>query len=223
MMRHNCGDKDCVEDLEIDEAIAERIQRDLEALSSTALADHFVTYSESSEKIPPFPSEADLRVANAIGRALIERAEQSPEVVRTAVSAYAFGVRRSDKRFVLADPKHAQFGRALIDTVRGLGLKTVRWRIVGFETDETPTPLPKTVPMEWCIPLGIPSNTRIAWVSPKNKKNAASASQIAVEIIEKRGRSLEVSSNFHSVMLVAKVVLFPDSSNVPENASSGEE
>jgi hypothetical protein len=77
--------------------------------------------------------------------------------------------------------------------------------------------------MEWCTPLGIPSNTRISWVSQKNKKNAASAGQIAVEVVEMRGRSLEVSSNFHSVMLVAKVVLFPELSNAPESEPNGKE
>lgn len=222
-MRNSCGDKECADDLEIDEDMAERIQRELESLSRTAAADHFVTGSESGKKIPPFPREVDSRNAIAIGRELIKTAKRLPDVVRTAVSAYAYGVRRSDKLFVLADPKHAQFGRTLIDTIRGLGLKTLRWRIAGFKTDETPRPLPKTVPMEWCIPLGIPSNTRIRWVSQKNKKNAASEGQIAIEVVEMRGRSLEVSSNFHSVMLVAKVVLFPESSNVPESEPNEKE
>lgn len=211
MVRHCCGDKDCADDLEINAETAERIQRDLDALSRTAVGGHFVTCSESGDKVPPFPREADFQVANAIGSALIETAKHSPDLVRDAVSAYACGVRRSDKLFVLVDSKHARLGRTLIDIVRALHLKTLRWRIVGFKKDNTPRPLPRTVPMEWCTLLGIPSNTRVSWVSPKNKKNAASASQIAIEVVELCGRSPGVSSNFHSVMLVAAVVLFPDS------------
>jgi len=190
---------------------AERIQRDLEALSRTAVAGHFVTYSELGNKAPPFPGETDFRFANAIGGALIETAKHSPDLVRDAVSAYAYGVRRSDKLFVLANQQHARFGRALIGLVRDLRLKSLRWRIMGFKKHKDTRPLPRPVPMEWCTQLGIPSNTRMGWVYQKNKKNAASASQIAIEVVEPRGRSLEVSSNFHSVMLVAAVVLFPDS------------
>jgi hypothetical protein len=214
MVRHSHGDEGCADDLEIDEDTAEQIQKHLEALSKTAVADHFVTCSESGKKIPPFPREDSFLAANAIGRALIEAAEQSPGVVRNAVCAYACGVRRSDKRLVLADPRYAELGRAIIDTVHGMGLKTLRWRIVGFksvETDETPQVLPKYVAPEWCERLGIRPNTRISWVSPKNKKNAANAAQIAVEVVEQRGGLLEISSNFHLVMLVAAVVLFPES------------
>jgi len=223
MVRDSCGDETCAVDLEVDPDMVGRIRKNLEALSGTAVHDHFVSYAGSGKKVPPIPTEDDFRKAVTIGRELIKTAQQLPDVVRTAVSAYAYGVRRSDKLFVLADPKHAQFGRALIDTVRGLRLKTLQWRIVGFKKDKTPRALPKTVPMEWCTPLGIPSNTRISWVSQKNKKNAASAGQIAVEVVEMRGRSLEVSSNFHSVMLVAKVVLFPELSNAPESEPNGKE
>lgn len=211
MVRHCCGDKDCAGDLEIESDIAERVQRDLKDLSRTAVSEHFVTCPESEIRVPPFPGEADFRIANEIGSALIDTAKRSPDLVRTAVSVYACGVRRSDKLFVLANPQHARFGRALIDVVRDLRLKSLRWRIVGFKKDKDSRPLPRPVPMEWCTQLGIPSNTRMGWVYQKNKKNAASASQIAIEVVELRGRSLEFSSNFHSVMLVAAVVLFPDS------------
>lgn len=214
MVRHSHGDEGCADDLEIDQDTAEQIQKHLEALSKTAVAEHFVTCPETGKKIPPFPRENSFLTANAIGRALIEAAEQSPGVVRNAVCAYACGVRRSDKRFVLADPSYAELGRAIIDTVHGMGLKTLRWRIVGFksvETDETHQVLPKYVAPEWCERLRIRPNTRISWVSPKNKKNVANAAQIAVEVVEQRRGLLEISSNFHSVMLVAAVVLFPES------------
>jgi hypothetical protein len=211
MVRHCCGDKDCAEDLEIESDTAEGILRDLKDLSRTAVAEHFINCPESDKHVPPFPSEADFRIANEIGSALLDTAQRSPYLVRTAVSVYACGVRRSDKLLVLANPQHARFGRALIDLVRELRLKGLRWRIVGFKKDKDSRPSPRPVPMEWCTQLGIPSNTRMGWVYQKNKKNAASASQIAIEVRELRGRSLEVSSNFHSVMLVAAVVLFPDS------------
>jgi hypothetical protein len=216
MVRDSCGDETCRIDLDVDGEMVERIRKNLDALSGTAVQDHFVTYAGSVKMIPPFPREESYEVAISISQALTRTAEQLPEAVRTAVCAYAYGVRRSDKLLVLAKPEHARFGRALIDTVRSLNLKFLRWRIRGFGTDKTPQRLPKTVPIEWCKRLGIPSNTPIKWLPPKNKKNLASAGHIAVEVVEQCGKSLEVSGNFYSVMLVAKVVFFPDASEALE-------
>jgi hypothetical protein len=210
MVRDSCGDETCAVDLEVDPDMVGRIRKNLEALSGTAVHDHFVSCAGSGKKVPPLPREDNKQNAISISRALIREAKQRPSLVCTAVCAYTNAVRRSDKLLVLTEPKHAQFGRSLIDIVRSLDLRFLRWRIRGFETDKTPRPLPKTVPKEWCELLGIPSNTPISWIPPKNKKNPASASQIAVEVVEKkRGGSLQVSSNFHSVMLVARVVLIP--------------
>lgn len=214
IVRDSCGDETCAIDLGVDVAMVQRIRKSLETLSETAVYDHFVTHTGSTKKMPPFPKEENYQSSLSIGRALMRIAKLDLDLVCKGVSAYAYGVRPSDKLLVLAAPEHAQFGRALIVSVRRLHLRFLRWRILGFETDETPQPPPKTVPTEWCSRLRIPSNTRIKWVTAKNRSNSASTNHIAVEVIEQRGSSQEVSSNFHSVMLVAKVVLFPESENL---------
>lgn len=210
IVRDSCGDETCAIDLDVDADMVERIRKNLEVLSGTIVYDHFVTHAGLGKKIPPFPREENYQDALSISRKLIRTAKQNSGLVRRGINAYTCGVRRSDKLLVLARGKHARLGRALIDTVRSLDLKFLRWKILGFETDKTPRPLRRTVPKEWCAQLGIPSNTRIRWVPPKNKRNSASADHIAVEVVEQRGTSQVVSSNFHSVMLVAKVVFFAE-------------
>ena len=205
-MRDSCGDNNCAVDLEVNAAMVQLIRENLDSLSKTSVHKHFVARTGSTREIPPFPGEANYERAKSIGRALMKTAVWDRDLVRTAASAYAYGVHTSDKLLVLAAPEDARFGRALILTVRHMQLKSLQWKIVGFDTDEIPRPLPKTVPKEWCKRLTIPSNTRIKWVIPKNKSNSASANQIAVEVVEQVGSSQEVSSNFHSVMLVANVI-----------------
>jgi hypothetical protein len=203
IVRDGCGDEACAIDLEVDLAMVQQIGENLERLSKTHVYDQFVSYPGSTKKIPPFPREESYQDAISISRALMRTANKDPVLVRTAVSAYANGVRTRDRLLVLTAPEHARFGRALIDLVRLLNLKWLRWRIVCFKTGNAPQ---KSIREEWRKGLGLPSNTQIHWVAAKNKLNAASANHIAVEVIERHGRLQEVSSNFHSVMLFGNVV-----------------
>lgn len=203
IVRDSCGDDTCATDLEVNAELAQQLRENLVNVSKTSVCDHFVPYPGSKKNIPPFPVEEDYWKAISISKALMNTAMKKQEFARAAVSAYACGVRPSDKLMVLSKPEHAQFGRALIDLVRLMDLKFLRWQIVGFKKDGD---LPKFVPKRWCDLLKLPSNTPMHWIAAKNPSHLASKNAIAIRVTERRGRSAEFSGTFHSVMLVAYVV-----------------
>ena len=207
IVRYISGDENSAIDLGVNEAMKQRICRNLEnpPEGKTSFHDHFVSHLGSVQKIPPFPLVSDYQSAILIGKSLMRAAKKDSVLVSSAVSAYAHGVRKSDKRMVLATPsEHAPWGRTLIDLVRLLNLKWLRWRLVSFKTGGAhPRPIPKVCGTA----LKLPPNTPVHPVTAKNKNNEKSyVNQIVVEVIEQRGDLKEVSSSFYSVMLFARVV-----------------
>lgn len=161
-----------------------QIRENLEKLSKTAVYGHFTLSPGSPQRIPPFPREVNYQDAILISQALMRAARKNPLLARTAVSAYAYGVRPSDKLLPLTSPDHARFGRALIDLVRLMNLKWLRWRLVCPKTDEVSSRL--TI-REWLKRLELPSNTSIHSIAAKNKVHSGSANHIAVEVVEQHG------------------------------------
>jgi len=206
ILREIHGDENCGTDLGVNEAMKQRIRENLKPPSPprTSPYDHFISYSGSVQKIPPFPLEGDYEEAGSISKALMREAKRDRSLVHKAVSAYAHGARISDKLLVLTTTDHAPFGRPLIDLVQHLDLEWLRWRLVAFKTGEVH---PRFIPAIWREALRLPSNTRVHPVTAKNKANSENyANQIAVEVIKQRGSLKEVSSSFYSVMLFANVV-----------------
>lgn len=207
ILRDIHGDENCGTDLGVNEAMKQRIRENLKPPSPprTSPYDHFISDSGSVQRIPPFPPEGDdYQEAKLISNALMSAVRRNRELVCSAVSAYAHGVRKSDKLLVLTTPDHAPFGRALIHLVPLLDRGWLKWRLVSFKTGSVH---PKFISKAWGTALQLPSNTRVHPVTAKNKANSKNyANQIAVEVIKQHGNLKEVSSSFYSVMLFANVV-----------------
>lgn len=206
IVRGIADDERCGIDLRVNEAMKQRIRRNLEKpmVGKTSFHDHFVSHLGSTQKIPPFPLEGRYKWARLISKSLMGAAKKDRALVSSAVSAYAHGVRKSDKLLVLATASHARFGRELIDLVRLLDLRWLRWRFVTFDTGRKHQ---RMITQMWARALKLPANTPVHAITAKNKSNEKSyLNHIAVEVIEQHRDLKEVSSNFYSVMLFARVV-----------------
>jgi hypothetical protein len=103
IVRDSCDDENCAVDLAVDDTMVQRIRGNLESLSKTAVHDHFVTPRGSTKEMPPFPREGSYQTAKSISKALLKTAVWDRDLVRTAASVYAYGVRASDN--LLAAPQ----------------------------------------------------------------------------------------------------------------------
>lgn len=205
LLRDSLGDETCAHDLSLDSKLAEKLRETLRKLSENdALGEHLLACDGAVYAVPPFPAEHKYGAAVKISHALMRATRRNPQLVRLAICAYVHGLRLSDRLFVLRDTHQAHFGRAIIDMVRLMGHRQIRWRIAGFKTG---TVQPQFIPPRWRDALRLPSNTPIHWIVPKNKANASSnAGQIAIQIVEREGNIWKARDTFYSVMLYARVV-----------------
>jgi hypothetical protein len=203
IVRDSSADETASYDLDVNPSMAEHLRKNLDNLSQIVPNGHLVDVSRAIRKLPPFPLQDSYSVAVSISQALMRAAKHDPELVCKAVCVYAHGVRVSDRLLVLGAVDQAHFGRDLIDLVRLMNHPRIRWRIVRFKTDKT---IPKYLPKEWQVPLGLPSNTPVHTIAAKNKANASSANQIAIQVVERDGEILEAPRSFYSVMLYARIV-----------------
>jgi len=203
IVRDSWGDENCLHDLNVESAMAAYLQKNIEKFSKTELSRHFVTLPGFTYKVPPFPPKNDYAVAISISKALMKAAKDHPKVVRSAVSAYVQGVRTSDRLFVLNAMDQAPFGRDLIELIRLLQHLRIKWRVVRFRTQGQSSPFQRK---EWLIALGLPSNTKVPMIAPKNLANPSNVNQIAIEVVEHDGKALRNLDIFYSVMLFARIV-----------------